>query len=184
MNLQELQTAYAKGERFKFLFFWGHQKSKDGTISASCLSQWWVLPFTVDQNEFQTAEHWMMYQKAILFEDLEIAEKVLMADSPEKAKELGRQVKNFDPNIWDQRKFEIVVNGNVHKFGQHPDYMTFLLNTKNRVLVEASPRDRIWGIGMDKNNENVENPLLWKGQNLLGFALMEAREKLMKNESN
>lgn len=178
MKLEDIQTEYAEGKRHKFLFFWGHQKSKDGSITASCLSQWWVLPFKVNNLEFATAEHWMMYQKALLFNDAEIALKVLGVKTPAEAKKLGREVRNFDPVVWNEKKFEIVVEGNVHKFGQNPEYRDFLLNTRSRVLVEASPRDRIWGIGMGKNNENAENPLMWRGQNLLGFALMEAREKL------
>jgi len=178
MKLDSLQNEYKKGKRFKYLFFWGHQPAKDGSITASCFSQWWTLPFTVNGLVFPTAEHWMMYQKAVLFNDGETAIRILGAKSPADAKKLGRLVKNFDPDVWNKNKFQIVVEGNVHKFEQHAEYKDYLVNTKTRVLVEASPRDRIWGIGMGKNNENAENPLLWRGQNLLGFALMEVRSKL------
>ncbi|MNY61948.1 hypothetical protein D3C86_1986990 [compost metagenome] len=91
---------------------------------------------------------------------------------------MGRLVKNFNAVIWDQHKFEIVVNGNLHKFSQHDAMKTFLINTKERVLVEASPVDNIWGIGMAADHEHIENPLKWRGENLLGYALMEVRDKL------
>lgn len=177
MTLEELQHKYKQGKRFKYLFFWGHQPSKDRSISSLCFSQWWTLPFEVNGLKFATAEHWMMYQKAKLFGDDPIAERIIKAKSPGEAKKLGRQVSNFDPAVWDKARFNIVVEGNEHKFGQHPEYKAFLMNTKKRVLVEASPVDRIWGIGMTGQNENAENPLMWRGENLLGFALMKVREK-------
>ena len=122
----------------------------------------------------------MMAEKARIFKDEEAKKKILVVHSPHGAKKLGRQVKNFDPVIWNEHKFDIVVKGNYHKFSQHEDLRTFLLNTKNRVLVEASPRDQIWGIGMSEKNEKAHNPNLWRGQNLLGFALMEVRDRLNK----
>lgn len=162
----------------KFLFFWGHQKSKDGLITKTCFSQWWESSFTVNGVVYKTAEHWMMAKKAELFGDNEMAIKILAANSPAQAKDLGRQVKNFNESIWNEKRFEIVVEGNFHKFSQNEELKAFLVDTKKRVLVEASPVDKIWGIGLTAESDKAENPLLWNGLNLLGFALMEVRDQL------
>ncbi|WP_050765272.1 NADAR family protein [Kordia algicida OT-1] len=180
-TLQHIQQRFNEQETLKFLFFWGHQPSKDGSITKSCFSQWWEDAFTVNNEIYKTAEHWMMAEKARIFNNSEIRKEILMASHPHDAKKLGRKVKNFDPIIWDEHKFNVVVEGNYHKFSQHEDLKQFLLNTKNRILVEASPRDRIWGIGMSEKNEKATNPNLWRGQNLLGFALMEVRDHLKKD---
>ena len=177
-NNDWLRDKYNSGEQLKYIYFWGHQPSKDGIITKTCLSQWWMSPFKVDGITYPTAEHWMMAGKARLFNDTSIIEKILQAGTPGAVKQLGREIKNFDPAIWDEQKFNIVVTGNWHKFSQHKDLKTFLLNTGDRVLVEASPVDAIWGIGMATDHADVTNPLLWKGQNLLGYALMEVRDKL------
>jgi ribA/ribD-fused uncharacterized protein len=162
----------------KFLFFWGHQPNKDESISKTCFSQWWLSSFEVDNVIYKTAEHWMMAKKAELFKDNEVLARIIKANSPAEAKKLGREVKNYNENLWLAARFEIVKEGNYHKFIQNPELKTFLLNTKNRVLVEASPVDAIWGIGMASDDKDVMNPKKWKGLNLLGFALMEVRDEL------
>ena len=162
----------------KFLFFWGHQPNKDGSISKTCFSQWWLSSFEVDNVIYKTAEHWMMAKKAELFNDNEVLVKIIKANSPAEAKKLGRQVKNYDDKLWLANRYEIVKLGNYHKFSQNKDLKTFLINTKGRVLVEASPVDPIWGIGMATDHKDVSNPEKWKGLNLLGFALMEVRDEL------
>ncbi|MCC9017546.1 NADAR family protein [Flavobacterium lipolyticum] len=162
----------------KFLFFWGHQPTKDGSISKTCFSQWWLSAFTVDKVTYKTAEHWMMAKKAELFNDNEVLAKIIKANSPAEAKKLGRQVKNYDDTLWLANRFDIVTQGNYHKFSQNPDLKAFLLNTDERVIVEASPVDPIWGIGMAGDHKDVLNPEKWKGLNLLGFALMEVRDEL------
>jgi hypothetical protein len=124
-----------------------------------------------------------MAQKARLFGDQEHARQVLACVSPAEAKKIGRLVEGFDGNVWDRHKYEYVQEGNYHKFSQHPALREFLLNTGNRVLVEASPVDKIWGIGMAKTDENIYNPNRWKGENLLGFALMEVRDALKQPSS-
>lgn len=180
-NLEWLIDNFEKGKRTKYLFFWGHQKSKSGELTSSCFSQWWTSPFIVEKVKFNTAEHWMMAQKALLFVDKEIYDKIIIAKSPAEAKALGRQVRNFDETTWNHKRFEIVVRGSLEKFTQHKDLKEFLLNTKERVLVEASPIDRIWGIGLKADSDKAENPKRWNGLNLLGFALMEVRD-IIKNE--
>ncbi|GGL97577.1 hypothetical protein GCM10010129_46660 [Streptomyces fumigatiscleroticus] len=166
------------GTRLKYLFFWGHRPRPDGRIGASCLSQWWPSPFTAGGVEYATAEHWMMAGKARLFGDAEAERRVLAAGHPAEAKKAGRLVRGFDDAIWQRERFGIVVEGNVHKFAAHAALRDFLLGTGDRVLVEASPVDRVWGIGLAADDEAATDPERWRGENLLGFALMGARERL------
>ena len=177
-SVEELVQAVRVGARPKFVFFWGHQARPDGQLSATCFSQWWPAQFTADGHSFPSAEHYMMWRKACLFGDERNAEAILKAGSPAQAKALGRQVSGFDETIWVEHRWPIVVDGSVAKFGADEALRTFLLGTARRVLVEASPRDRLWGIGMGAGNEMAEHPDLWRGLNLLGFALMEARQRL------
>ncbi len=178
---ENLEKRYNEGEALKYVFFWGHTPNKDGSIGKSCFSQWWVSSFEVNSIQYKTAEHWMMAEKARLFKDDNALQEIIKCNHPNEAKKWGRKVENFDPKVWDEQKFDIVLKGNYHKFSQDSVFKSFLLNTKDRIIVEASPRDRIWGIGMGQNNENTMNPNLWRGHNLLGFALMEVRD-LLKNE--
>ena len=175
---QWLINKYWNGDDLKFLFFWGHNPKHNEEIGKYCFSQWFELPFLVDGVEYKTTEHWMMANKALLFDERALASQIINSVKPGEAKALGRQVRNFDELIWDQNKFEIVKKGNIHKFNQHPRYAEFLINTGNRILVEASPVDTIWGIGLDQQNESAQKPDEWRGENLLGFALMEVRDFL------
>jgi ribA/ribD-fused uncharacterized protein len=177
----EVAGAVERGERVRFLFFWGHKAQPDGSVGSGCLSQWWPAPFSLDGLVFATAEHYMMWRKAMLFADEEAAGRILAASHPSRAKALGRQVSGFDEASWAAHRFEIVVAGSVAKFGQHPDLTEFLLGTGERVLVEASPRDRIWGIGLAATDERATDPRQWRGRNLLGFALMRARATLRED---
>ena len=174
---EELIDYVNHGNKVKYLFFWGHRKAKSG-ISKSCFSQWYDSPYKSEGLSFLTAEHHMMYQKAILFQDSSAGERLLRASSPGEAKAIGREVVGFDQQKWDKNRYSIVVKANVAKFGSHPELKEFLINTGNRVLVEASPVDKVWGIGMAADNPDCENPNKWNGINLLGFALMEARDEL------
>ena len=177
-NLNWIKQKAESDEPIKYLFFWGHQPSKDGSITSSCLSQWWLCEFVIDDILYKSSEHWMMAEKARLFQDNEILEKIINCQSPAEAKKLGRQVRNFEVEKWNETRYEIVKKGNHFKFKQNLEMKTFLGNTKNRVLVEASPVDPIWGIGLAKDNRKSQYPDQWKGLNLLGFALMEVREEL------
>ncbi|MEU7582885.1 NADAR family protein [Streptomyces sp. NPDC041068] len=174
-SVEELLGAVRAGERVKYLHFWGHTPRRDGTLGASCLSQWWPSPFTVDGVAYATAEHWMMAAKARLFDDAEAEGTVLAARTPAEAKNAGRLVRGFDEAVWARERFGIVVAGSVHKFASDAGLRDFLLGTGRRVLVEASPLDRVWGVGLAADNPRVEDPEKWRGPNLLGFALMEAR---------
>ena len=167
-----------QGNKVKYLFFWGHQPNKDGSIDKSCFSQWYQASFQIEGVKYQTAEHYMMAEKARLFKDNRSLAKILAASHPGEAKKLGRQVKGFDQDKWLKHRSPIVVRGNVGKFSQNEALKEFLLNTQERILVEASPRDRIWGIGLSQSNPHAEHPYKWRGLNLLGFALMEVRNIL------
>lgn len=173
----DLIKRLAQGETFKYLFFWGH--TPYDPPRATCLSQWYESPFEVDGHHYPTAEHWMMAGKARLFQDAEHLEQILAAKHPAAAKKLGRQVRGFDSQVWDEHRFDIVVEGNRHKFAQHAALADFLRQSGQRVLVEASPVDAIWGIGLAQDDPRAHDPAQWQGHNLLGFALMEVRKALM-----
>lgn len=178
MDIKNLCKLYRTGKKFKYVFFWGHQSKQQ--VTKSCFSQWYPAPFIVDGNRFASAEHFMMAEKARLFGDSEILQKIINAPNPGAAKAYGREVRGFKQDIWDANRFDIVVKANLAKFSQNDALKQFLLATNERVLVEASPVDKIWGIGLAEDAENIENPLTWKGLNLLGFALMEVRTQLAK----
>ena len=177
----ELEAAIERGEPLKYLFFWGHTPRADGQLSPSCLSQWWPATFREGDDTFASAEHYMMAEKARLFADDEVLEEILTAATPGEAKALGRRVRDFDDSNWEAHRSDIVTRASVGKFGSNDELRSYLVGTGQRVLVEASPRDRIWGIGMGKNNPAAEQPSAWRGLNLLGFALMRARAELRKH---
>ena len=142
------------------------------------MSQWFPSPFRYGPTLFPTAEHFMMAMKAKLFDDFPAQMAIMSNSDPAAAKALGRRVKGFDPRIWDVVKVATVFAGNWLKFTQHPDLRKELLSTGKAVLVEASPTDRIWGIGMAADDHRVRKPWLWRGSNLLGFVLMEVRDRI------
>ena len=177
-DLEALRARHATGERFDFLCFWGHRGRADGAPSKACFSQWFPAPFVIDDVRYATAEHWMMAGKARLFGDAAALAKVLAHDDPAKAKAAGRGVRDFDEAIWTTRRFALVAEGNRAKFEAHPPFRDFLLATGDRVLVEASPVDPVWGIGLAADDPAAADPARWRGSNLLGFALMAVREAL------
>lgn len=167
------------GLRPEYIFFWGDKPQKDGRIGKSCFSQWFDRGFTWEDITYPTAEHWMMAEKARLFEDEETLDKILRCKSPGEAKKLGREVLGFEVESWKDKCGDIVMQGNFLKFTQHDDLRAFLVATHGKILVEASPYDNIWGIGMKSGDEGIEDPHNWKGLNLLGYALMEVRDQLL-----
>ena len=177
-TVEQLIELIADGGQPKYLAFWGHQPLPNGQIGKNCFSQWWPAQFTVDGATYASAEHFMMATKARLFGDDEMAARIREAPHPRAAKELGRKVRGFDEQRWAECRFDLVVTGNLAKFGQHPELKEFLLTTGSRVLVEASPYDLIWGIGLAADHEDATSPGRWRGLNLLGFALMEVRHRL------
>lgn len=177
-NKEALVAAVNSGTKFEYFFFWGHRKSADGVITKSCFSQWYEAAFQVDGELFRTSEHYMMVHKARLFSDNDTATAMLAASTPDEAKSLGRKVSGFLDEVWLQHREEIVFAGNVAKFTHNHKLRTFLLGTGTTVLVEASPVDPIWGIGLAKEDPLAIDPPAWPGLNLLGFALMKTRDHL------
>ncbi|MTH46620.1 NADAR family protein [Intestinirhabdus alba] len=178
-SLPALLEALEGGQKVKYLWFWGHRPAADGTVTAACFSQWWQgAPFSHNGAIYATAEHWMMAGKARLFGDSVTLSRILAASTPGEAKKPGRTVKGFDKQRWRAHRFELVCEGNIYKFSQHPALKAFLLSTAPRVPVEASPVDKIWGIGLAKHHPDAGTPSRWRGENLLGFALMAVRDRL------
>ncbi len=168
----------ADGARPEFLFFWGHTRTPGHAVGKWVLSQWWPVEFTVDGQTYGSAEHFMMAEKAHLFGDEEMRGRILQSNTPADAKRLGRSVRGFDQDAWVAHRYDIVVRGSIAKFGQHEELRDFLLANGSKVLVEAAPRDAIWGIGIGAENPDARHPATWRGENLLGFALMDARTAL------
>ena len=166
----------------EFLFFWRHN-TRSEKVTKACLSQWWPSRFSVDGVTYHSAEHWMMVGKAKLFGADDVVRKILETDDPGNAKSLGREVKEFDAVIWDESKTGLVIEGNLHKFRQNPSLLRFLRNTRDMILVEASPVDTIWGAGLAVGHADIYTPSKWRGQNLLGFSLMTVRD-LLRTENH
>lgn len=150
------------------VYFWGGE-----------FSQWYPSMFEIDGVTYNCAEQYMMEQKALLFEDKEIAEKIMNTPEPRKQKQFGRQVKNFDAAKWEEIAYDTVVRGNIAKFSQNPKLLQILLNTENREIVEASAEDVIWGIGLSPWDPKRFDKKNWRGTNLLGKAIMDARKALI-----
>jgi ribA/ribD-fused uncharacterized protein len=178
MDRSSLITAMATGTIPDFLFFWGHTPAPGHSVGKWVLSQWYPVSFTVDDQRYLHAEQFMMAEKARMFGDAEMLERILGSTEPADAKKLGRAVRDFDQDTWVAGRYDIVVRAGTAKFGQHPQLREFLLATGSKVLVEAAPRDVVWGIGLGAENPRAQDPAQWRGQNLLGFALMDARDLL------
>ncbi|XP_070564198.1 N-glycosidase YbiA-like [Ptychodera flava] len=163
------------GDTEKYTFFWKIQ---------SPFSQWHPATFVVDDVTYSCAEQYMMHQKAVLFHDEEMAKKILETDKPKAMKAFGRKVKNFDPKLWSDRCRGVVKRGNMAKFSQNSDLKAKLFATKPNILVEASPRDRIWGIGLGASNPMAQKKATWRGKNWLGYTLTEVRDELMQGGSD
>ncbi|EMO27169.1 NADAR family protein [Leptospira noguchii] len=173
-SMQWLAAEEASKDSAQFLFFWGH--TSNGKVNKACLSQWAKYEFNINGIQYKTAEHWMMAQKANLFQDRRIFDLIVSADNPKEAKKLGRSVSNFEPGLWKSKAYELVKIGNIHKFNQNPEILEYLLSTGESILVEASPDDNIWGIGLSEKDALEIHFSMWEGSNLLGFALMEVRD--------
>ena len=164
----------------EYLFFWGHTSAKGGVLSEACLSQMWNCGFEDGTFWYNSAEQYMMAQKALLFGDKETFEKIMEEYNPIKIKKLGRQVKGFDSEVWDKIKYSVILAGNLQKFKQNKALGLYLLDTRDLVLVEANPHDSVYGIGMCADDKDACCPRLWKGENLLGFALMAVRDSVKR----
>lgn len=175
----------------KFVFFWQVpddviKGKKEASYSESCFSQWYPSPFsafnpTGRPKEFKTAEHFMMYFKALHFNNEAIANDILESATGEAAKNLGRKVPGVNPTTWDDAALFYVYAGNMEKFSQNQALKMYLLNTGDAILVEASPYDKVWGIGLKKDSPDARDKSKWRGKNKLGSILMMVRSELQKN---
>ena len=185
LDFCELSTFPNTEEQKRFFEEWSTMPTMKDYLffyeTQSPLSQWYKCNFTENGIIFQSAEQYMMYHKALLFDDNEIATKILATTNQRKQKELGRLVQNFKENVWIKHRAEIVYNGNLLKFQQNPELKEYLISTSGKILVEASPTDCIWGIGLDSNQPESANVRHWKGLNLLGYALTQVRETIIQS---
>jgi len=159
----------------KHVFFWGEWPSN-----------WFKCHFTVEYNgktlEFFNSEQYFMWVKAITFGDEDVAEKILeKGKNPKTAKALGREVKNYDDKVWNEKRYQVMVDANLYKYSQNEELKELLLNPEleGKHYVESSPLDKIWGIGVGET-EALDDESNWRGQNLLGKVLDEVRDKLVK----
>lgn len=165
----------------KYVLFFGF----DGPEPECCLQQWYPSPFIErdpqpgtggSERHFKTSEQYMMYHKALLMNDRDVAEEILSSTTPAEAKSLGRKVQNFDQRVWDNNCDRVVEQGQYLKFSQNDGLKEVLLGTGEREIVETSPNDRVWGIGF--NSEDAVGKESEWGENRLGKALMRARERI------
>jgi len=176
-TIEKIKEIARKNPDLPIIYFWGHTPNPK-KMTAACFSQWYDCCFEVEGVQYHTAEQFMMASKARLFGDEEVFQEIMEAGDPSDYKKLGRKVRGFSPEPWDARKYEIVVEGNKAKFSQNADIRQFLLSTGDAILVEASPYDKIWGIGLDREAAMKVTVEQWQGENLLGCALMEVRDWL------
>ena len=174
---EDLIARYNAGEPMNVIAFWGHTPHPR-KMTKACFSQWYDCGFEADGVRYHTAEQYMMAQKALLMGDPETLAKIMAADHPEAYKALGREVQHFDAELWDREKYNVVLRGSLAKFSQNPELLAFLLGTGDSVLAEGSPYDGIWGVKLAIDDPRIQDPNEWQGENLLGFALMEARDIL------
>jgi ribA/ribD-fused uncharacterized protein len=178
-NLTWLKQKYDGGSQPEFLFFFAAAPSeRSGSGEETMLTQWYPSNFVVQGDQYLHSAHWMMVQKAKLFDDIGAANRLLAATDDRQILEHGRQIAGFDQKHWDDHKYNIVMLGNLHKFSQNQSLRAYISGTHPRVLAEANPNDQIWGIGLTEGTDGAMNPHHWRGLNLLGFALMEVRDNL------
>ncbi len=178
-SVEQLIRHYPSDRPPKSLMFWGHRQKSPDRVNASCLSNWFPSPFVIEDITCPTAEHYLMAAKARLFGDESRYQAILEADNPGKAKSLGREVTGFDEQTWVQHRTAIMLTACRAKFEQNPDMAAFLCRTGERILIEASPLDAIWGIGLAADDPRAQHPSQWPGLNLLGFVLMQVRRELI-----
>mgnify|MGYP003632501295 FL=1 len=143
------------------------------------LSQWSRHSFTIGQDTYNCAEQYMMAMKARTFDDKIALDCIMASKDPAFQKAMGKKVKNFDPNIWSAVSMDIVLRGSLAKFTQNYDALSYLLAIREEI-VEASPYDIIWGIGLGENDPDAQDKTKWRGENKLGIVLMEVRDSIWK----
>lgn len=160
-----------------YIFFWRPDEEN------GYFGNWFTSYFELNGIKYNCVEQYMMVQKALLFDDEEIFQKIMKSNSPKTHKSLGRKIKNFDQKIWDQNKEKILYDGLFGKFSQNNDLKKLLLDTNDKILVEASPLDKIYGIGLKRDDKRALDETKWKGENLLGKTMMKVRKDLLSLEN-
>lgn len=150
-----------------FVFFWG---------SENPYSNWYLSPFRFNNVNYNCSEQYMMHMKAEFFDDHESIKKVLKETSPYQQKKLGRAVRGFNKVLWERACENIMVPALVAKFQSTPELTEYILSSEDKEIVEASPVDKIWGIGLAEDDPRAWNKTTWQGLNLLGKCLMRARD--------
>lgn len=145
------------------------------------LSNWYLSDFTVDGIKFSSMEQYMMYQKAVVFKDKDIASQILKTNDVARIKDFGRQVSNYNDSVWNGMRQIVIYKGLLEKFRQNEKLKKALLDTGDDILAECAVSDKIWGIGLSMKDSNKNDIKRWKGQNLLGFALMLVRNELRES---
>lgn len=154
----------------KYFFFWKHR-----------LSQWHIVDFKCESYTYNCCEQYMMQRKALLMGDFESAELIMKEKNPSNHQKLGRQIKNFNQELWDMNKYCIVLGGNLARFMQSPPCRELLLATGDKILVEASPYDKVWGVALSADNPDILDETKWRGENLLGKVLTQVREVIKQD---
>ena len=155
----------------QYTFFW-----------SGPFSQWYPSKFNVQGIDYNCAEQYMMYHKAIMFGDIDALEAIMETNSPREQKAIGRKVNNFDQTQWNRFAKDIVYVGNYAKFTQNLDLQQYLLETAGTLLVETSPYDKIWGIGLNEVEAAITPQDQWKGTNWLGEVLTQVRDDILNNK--
>lgn len=153
----------------KYIFFWR---------SISIYSNWFECLFEIDDRSFNCSEQYFMYQKALTFGDTETAEIILNTQNPRAQKQAGRNIKGYNELVWNQKRYDIMLQGVYEKFNQNEDLKYQMLQTGNKIFVEASPYDCVWGVGLSEDDDLILDEKNWRGENLLGKVLCEVRKRL------
>jgi ribA/ribD-fused uncharacterized protein len=151
----------------KLVWFWGGE-----------FSNFYKCTFEENDIIYNCSEQYFMAKKALLFNDMEMYDKIMKSNNPKQQKGHGRKVKKFNEDIWNSACEEIMFNGNLLKYTQNEDLKNLLLATENKEIVEASPYDKIWGVGIGPKDERIQDKNSWNGQNKLGICLMKIRDQL------
>lgn len=169
MNRKSLLSDIERGQKFDYHTFWGGP-----------FSQWDVSRFEHQGDKYVTAEHFMMVQKARMFGDKKAENRMFSTDSPRTVKAIGREVRGYVDAVWTARRYDAVLLGSFFKFTHSRTHYDALMSTGEQILVEASPEDRIWGVGRTPPDPRAKDPRKWDGDNLLGFVLTEVRDSLRR----
>jgi ribA/ribD-fused uncharacterized protein len=157
---------------------WEYEDENVILFFGGIFSNWYIAPIVLASVKYNCVEQFMMYEKAVYFKDYQIAQRIMHTYNPGNQKKLGRQVQNFNADKWIKDCKKIVYPAILAKFTQHEKLKEILLSTGDKNIAEASPYDKIWGIGLSTNDPLARNPSNWNGKNFLGHLIMKAREEL------